>query len=936
MNERTTSQQHAFQTGRPSRTPFSFLAVAILFIAAAAQLPADDIIHVNCGAEGQRACQSSDPEYHVQYNFASTVPGETYDGTECERGLANVNGTCVGRQRYRLGPNETSAWLKSTMYDQMHGMSADLPVNLVSIFGTHNSFSNYVDGSFDPINADQEFSISDQLNAGARVIRLDPRVYSSNGDREFRLCHSSQSDDNSCRWTSYGRLFPYALAEIKFWLDHNPGEVLVIRFNRTSSADWWRIEQSINAEFGRDILLLPATPGNSNRDTWDPISKGGWPTLRQMRSMGKRVIIMDDNGTNDTFKWSDYVLDDGYTDATPQFSLCQNQKSQDVRQRSFYQWSYIGEDRSDSNAFSGTPGSGLMGPSDVSSATACGFGLINVDFLLAGSSAPRGYSFPDPDTRRESAIWSWVSDETGTRGPALAIGTNWLSASPNEQHPFACAYAPTGVNASLYDWVITAATGTWDQGNAICASERGAKFWAPQSGFEAQRLSTQIFSPPNWGRGVWINYQKSDNAQLDRTTGTFHLTQGDKNSDGATLLFHYTGGKGGPLFFALHPASTSFLNAAPQLDPAAKTITVGLDGRLFRTSDNALTLAPGRYVQDVDFREIDPDTGVTRQETITVVLYVAPQQFNVVVDTRPASLTVVVDGTTYAAPATFTWSYGSIHAIDAETIGQGNREYLFHNWNDGGAAKHAITVKQAATWVANFDLYYRLTLTAEPSNGGTIAATGTHSGAFYLAGREVTVTATPAANFYLRDFAGDLSGNSTGQKLLMSKPLLVVAHFVPDPPTTISSSSGPLSVTVDGATLPAPATFTWTPGTGHTLGMNSPQAADPGAQFVFTQWSDGVTSNSRSIQAGIAPVNYKVVVAKQFAVTASANAAAGGTVSGTGWYTAGTSATLTATPAPGYAFTGFSSSSPVNSSTTTFTVTAPIQLVANFKLKSGG
>ena len=48
-----------------------------------------------------------------------------------------------------------------------------------------------------------------------------------------------------------------------------------------------------------------------------------------MRSMGKRVIIMDDNGTNDTFKWSDYVLDDGYTDATPQFSLCQNQKSQE-------------------------------------------------------------------------------------------------------------------------------------------------------------------------------------------------------------------------------------------------------------------------------------------------------------------------------------------------------------------------------------------------------------------------------------------------------------------------------------------------------------------------------------------------------------------------------------------------------------------------------
>jgi len=217
------------------------------------------------------------------------------------------------------------------MYNQMHGMSADLPMNLVNIFGDHNSFSDYVDGGFSSVNADQEFSISGQLNAGARVIRLDPRVYSSNGDREFRLCNTGQSDGNSCRWTSLGRLFPYALAEIKQWLDNNPGEVLVLRLNRTSSVGAWRIEQSIDAELGRDILLLPDTPENSNQDVWKPFSKVGWPTLRQMRAMGKRVIVMDSNGTQESYQWSTYVLDDAYKDATPQFGQCQNQKREDIR-----------------------------------------------------------------------------------------------------------------------------------------------------------------------------------------------------------------------------------------------------------------------------------------------------------------------------------------------------------------------------------------------------------------------------------------------------------------------------------------------------------------------------------------------------------------------------------------------------------------------------
>lgn len=44
---------------------------------------------------------------------------------------------------------------------------------------------------------------------------------------------------------------------------------------------------------------------------------------------------------------------------------------------------------------------------------------------------------------------------------------------------------------------------------------------------------------------------------------------------------------------------------------------------------------------------------------------------------------------------------------------------------------------------------------------------------------------------------------------------------------------------MDGVSYSATQTFQWTPGSGHTIAISSPQAGAPGTQYVWASWSDG-------------------------------------------------------------------------------------------------
>jgi hypothetical protein len=56
---------------------------------------------------------------------------------------------------------------------------------------------------------------------------------------------------------------------------------------------------------------------------------------------------------------------------------------------------------------------------------------------------------------------------------------------------------------------------------------------------------------------------------------------------------------------------------------------------------------------------------------------------------------------------------------------------------------------------------------------------------------------------------------------------------------TVQAFPAGLGYTVDGVTFSTSQTFSWTPGSSHTIATSSPQSGAPGVQYDFGSWSDG-------------------------------------------------------------------------------------------------
>jgi hypothetical protein len=160
--------------------------------------------------------------------------------------------------------------------------------------------------------------------------------------------------------------------------------------------------------------------------------------------------------------------------------------------------------------------------------------------------------------------------------------------------------------------------------------------------------------------------------------------------------------------------------------------------------------------------------------------------------------------------------------------------------------------------------------------------------------------------------------------------LQVQATFLQTASYSVSTSLGANgSETIDGVATHGPATVQWAVNTPHTVSVPALVALSPGTQDVFSQWSDGVTTASRTIDAATA-FSFIAQYQEQFLVTVTAAPAAGGTVSGGGWYNANAPASLTAAPAGGFSFTGFTGTVAGSQSPLAITVSQPENALASF------
>ena len=122
---------------------------------------------------------------------------------------------------------------------------------------------------------------------------------------------------------------------------------------------------------------------------------------------------------------------------------------------------------------------------------------------------------------------------------------------------------------------------------------------------------------------------------------------------------------------------------------------------------------------------------------------------------------------------------------------------------------------------------------------------------------------------------------------------------------TITTTPAGRSFTVDGTGYAITQTFSWTPGSSHTIATTSPQSGTSGTQYVWSNWSDNGT-----ISHTVSPTSNTTFSANfttQYYLTMIPGA--GGAVSpANSWYSSGQSVQVTAIPYTGEQFAGWTGS----------------------------
>jgi Divergent InlB B-repeat domain len=119
---------------------------------------------------------------------------------------------------------------------------------------------------------------------------------------------------------------------------------------------------------------------------------------------------------------------------------------------------------------------------------------------------------------------------------------------------------------------------------------------------------------------------------------------------------------------------------------------------------------------------------------------------------------------------------------------------------------------------------------------------------------------------------------------------------------TVRTNPAGLSFSVDSTPYTTAQTFSWLPGSSHTIATTSPQSGGTGVRYVWTSWSGG-----GAISHTVAPTTNKTYTATfttQYYLTMTHGT--GGTVTpASGWKNSGATISISATPATGYHFTNW-------------------------------
>ncbi|WFD33615.1 hypothetical protein MCUN1_000428 [Malassezia cuniculi] len=148
----------------------------------------------------------------------------------------------------------------------------------VTYVGAHNS---YAVGQTSNSAANQNVNVTTQLNDGVRLLQIQGHTYGNSGSG-ISLCHTS------CALYNGGTLEDY-MKNVTSWLDENKNDVVTIIISNPSDIDVSKWAQGIQSA-GLNRYAYTSDSGSVDRDNW--------PTLQNMISQNKRVVIFMDRKTD--------------------------------------------------------------------------------------------------------------------------------------------------------------------------------------------------------------------------------------------------------------------------------------------------------------------------------------------------------------------------------------------------------------------------------------------------------------------------------------------------------------------------------------------------------------------------------------------------------------------------------------------------------------
>lgn len=235
------------------------------------------------------------------------------------------------------------------------------------------------------------------------------------------------------------------------------------------------------------------------------------------------------------------------------------------------------------------------------------------------------------------------------------------------------------------------------------------------------------------------------------------------------------------------------------------------------------------------------------------------------------------------------------------------------------APEDGYVIADAQAFVSIEDDEVAIATDAQPSFGGTATGGGT-----FARGTEVTVKAVarPGHRFLSWTHEGTVVSTSVNYTFTPDRSLNLVANFVALRTITLGVSPA------DSGTVTGEGSYAY--------GSTATVTAEPATGYAFSAWMEADSVVSESAEYTFAVTANRLLEARfvrlVYTISATAEPAQRGSVTGAGNYTHGDSVSLTASPATGYRFTGWTEGGQPVTGTGSyqFTSTGHRNLVANF------